>query len=530
MKKGLDFAAKELEVSKADLEFSAGKYRVKGTDVAVAFSEIVKRYGSALDTQGGIPTPIAFPGGAHVCEVEIDPETGAVEIASYVAVDDCGRVMNHTLVEGQLHGGIVQGIGQALAEHCVYDAAGQLLTGSFMDYAMPRSDMVKDFKLYDHSVPSPSNPLGVKGTGEAGTTGAIRRCQCGHGRAAPARHRPPGFSLFAQPGLAGDRQGEKTMMKKHRSPFATAPRSVSRSTRPKERRFPALLAASPYRYDNNALPAGPQFLWRETGPIEFYVKHGFAYVHMDVRGSGKSGGQFEFLGPNEQRDLYDVIEWIARQPWSNGKVGGIGQSYFCMSQWWMGIVKPPALACLGAYDGFNDPYRATCYTGGIPGQFIPGYWWNQNRIINRFPANGAAPRVQETTSTLRSARIRPPTEFLARAALGTPARISVPLYLGGHLGKGRSPYARQHRGFRRARGPQLQMRGPITRPGRRTPSSTASSSTRRCLLPSGRALPEGQGHRVGEAAAGGVLRARRQPVQVRRHLATRRREVQDLAP
>jgi aerobic carbon-monoxide dehydrogenase large subunit len=173
VKKGLDFAAKELEVSKADLEFSAGKYRVKGTDLSIGFIEIARRYGPALETQGGIPTPIAFPGGAHVCEVEIDPDTGTVEVASYVAVDDCGRVMNHTLVEGQLHGGIVQGVGQALAEHCVYDASGQLLTGSFMDYAMPRSDMVRDFKLYDHSVPSPTNPLGVKGTGEAGTTGAI---------------------------------------------------------------------------------------------------------------------------------------------------------------------------------------------------------------------------------------------------------------------------------------------------------------------------------------------------------------------
>src|SRR5262245_62267323 len=75
-------------------------------------------------------------------------------------------------------------------------------------------------------------------------------------------------------------------------------------------RFPALLAASPYRYDNNVLPAGPQFLWRETGPIEFYVKQGYAYVHMDVRGCGKSGGEFELLGPNEQNDLYDAIEWI----------------------------------------------------------------------------------------------------------------------------------------------------------------------------------------------------------------------------
>ena len=173
VRKGLDFAAKELEVAKADLEFSAGKYRVKGTDVSIPFVEIARRYGAALDTQGGIPTPIAFPGGAHVCEVEIDPDTGEVAIASYTAVDDCGRVMNHTLVEGQLHGGIVQGIGQALAEHVVYDAGGQLLTGSFMDYAMPRADILGEVKLCDHSVASPTNPLGVKGTGEAGTTGAI---------------------------------------------------------------------------------------------------------------------------------------------------------------------------------------------------------------------------------------------------------------------------------------------------------------------------------------------------------------------
>jgi carbon-monoxide dehydrogenase large subunit len=173
VKKGLDFAAKDLEVASHDVEFSDGKYRIKGTDRLISFAEVARRYGSALDTQGGIPTPVAFPGGAHVCEVEIDPDTGVVEIANYVAVDDCGRVLNHTLVEGQLHGGIVQGIGQALAEHVIYDAGGQLLSGTFMDYAMPRSDMIRDFKLYDHSVPSPTNPLGVKGAGEAGTTGAI---------------------------------------------------------------------------------------------------------------------------------------------------------------------------------------------------------------------------------------------------------------------------------------------------------------------------------------------------------------------
>lgn len=227
-------------------------------------------------------------------------------------------------------------------------------------------------------------------------------------------------------------------------------------------RYPALLAASPYRYDNNALPAGPQFLWRETGPIDFYVKQGYAYVHMDVRGSGKSGGEFELLGPNEQNDLYDAIEWIARQPWSNGKVGGLGQSYFCMSQWWMGIVKPPALACLGAYDGLNDPYRATCYNGGIPGQFMSGYWWNQNRIINRFPANGAPPRLQKTDLDLLATSHPTYDDFWkARCAAERLHEITVPLYSIGIWGKIDLHTRGNIEGFRRAQGPRkLQMRDP----------------------------------------------------------------------
>src|SRR3954466_8338386 len=89
-------------------------------------------------------------------------------------------------------------------------------------------------------------------------------------------------------------------------------------------RYPALLAASPYRYDNNTLPATPQFLWRETGPIDFYVERGYAYAHMDLRGCGQSGGEVRLLDANEQKDLYDVIEWLGHQDWSNGKVGGIG--------------------------------------------------------------------------------------------------------------------------------------------------------------------------------------------------------------
>jgi carbon-monoxide dehydrogenase large subunit len=173
VRKGLELASREFEAAAGDIEFKDGLYLIKGTDRSISFPEIARRYGRALDSQAGIPTPIAFPGGAHVCEVEIDPETGVVEVVSYVAVDDCGRVMDHTLVEGQFHGGIVQGLGQALAEHCVYDEGGQLLSGSFMDYALPRADMLTDVKLYDHSVPSPTNPLGVKGVGEAGTTGAI---------------------------------------------------------------------------------------------------------------------------------------------------------------------------------------------------------------------------------------------------------------------------------------------------------------------------------------------------------------------
>ncbi|MGC2520872.1 MAG: xanthine dehydrogenase family protein molybdopterin-binding subunit [Burkholderiales bacterium] len=174
IRKGLDLAAKDLEVAATDLEFENGHYRVKGTDVTIALEDVAKKHGSALDSLGEIPLPRSFPGGAHVAEVEIDPETGVTEILRYTAADDCGRVINHVLVEGQLHGGIAQGIGQAMGEHCIYDrATGQMLTGTFMDYDMPRADGMPDIRLYDHPVPSPGNPLGAKGAGEAGTTGAV---------------------------------------------------------------------------------------------------------------------------------------------------------------------------------------------------------------------------------------------------------------------------------------------------------------------------------------------------------------------
>lgn len=156
--------------------------------------------------------------------------------------------------------------------------------------------------------------------------------------------------------------------------------------------FPVLYAASPYRYDNNELPATPQFLWRETGPIEWYVEQGYAYVHADVRGSGMSGGSYNLFDAKEQRDHYEIIEWIAAQSWSNGKVGGIGQSYYAMSQWHMAIQKPPHLSCIAPYDGCLDFYRYLGTLNGIESDWF-SIWFNANvRVANRYPANGAKPR------------------------------------------------------------------------------------------------------------------------------------------
>ncbi len=155
-----------------------------------------------------------------------------------------------------------------------------------------------------------------------------------------------------------------------------------------EGRFPTLFAASPYRFDNNIAPATPIFLWRETGPIEYYLQHGYAFVHLDVRGTGRSEGDYRYMCAAEQRDLYDVIVWITQQSWSNGKVGGIGQSYYARMQWFMGIQNPPGLACIAPYDGNVDTYRSSAYTGGIPGAF-PSIWYNSTtRNINQYPASG----------------------------------------------------------------------------------------------------------------------------------------------
>ena len=178
IRKGTELAAKELEVAESDLAFEHGRYRVPGTDVSIGLVELAKRLTGAgehpLDTKMKVAIAGAFPSGAHVCEVDIDEATGVLELIRYVAVDDGGKIYNHTIVEGQVVGGLMQGIGQAVGEHCVYEPeTGQFVTGTFMDYYMPRADVLPQIALYDRPVPSPANPLGAKGVGEAGTTGAI---------------------------------------------------------------------------------------------------------------------------------------------------------------------------------------------------------------------------------------------------------------------------------------------------------------------------------------------------------------------
>ncbi len=182
--KGKQVAAHVLEASEGDIEFKDGKFSVAGTDKSAAFGEIalaayVAHKFPTAHIEPGLkeqafydPTNFTFPAGCHICEVEIDPETGVTEIVNWTAVDDFGVVINPMVVEGQVHGGIAQGVGQGLLEGCVYDASGQLLTGSYMDYCMPRAENLPSFKLAFTETRCPSNPLGIKGCGESGAIAA----------------------------------------------------------------------------------------------------------------------------------------------------------------------------------------------------------------------------------------------------------------------------------------------------------------------------------------------------------------------
>jgi carbon-monoxide dehydrogenase large subunit len=183
--KGKALAAALMEADAADIEFKDGQYRVVGTDKAITIIDVAKaayapmgplteKFGVGLEASGSYnANPPSHPNGAHVCELEVDPETGEVVIDRYFVVDDLGRVLNPLIVRGQIHGGVVQGLGQALLEHQVYDRqSGQLLSGSFMDYGMPRADTMPNVEAELEEVPCKTNPLGVKGIGESGTIGA----------------------------------------------------------------------------------------------------------------------------------------------------------------------------------------------------------------------------------------------------------------------------------------------------------------------------------------------------------------------
>ncbi|MFO1091204.1 MAG: xanthine dehydrogenase family protein molybdopterin-binding subunit [Hyphomicrobiales bacterium] len=177
-------AAHVMEAAEGDIEFKNGSFTVKGTDKKMAFGEValaayVAHKFPTSEVEPGLkegafhdPTNFTFPAGCHICELEVDAETGVVSVVNWTAVDDFGTIINPNIVEGQVHGGITQGVGQALTEGAVYDESGQLLTGSYMDYWMPRADNVPSFKLGFTETKCPSNPLGMKGCGEAGAIAA----------------------------------------------------------------------------------------------------------------------------------------------------------------------------------------------------------------------------------------------------------------------------------------------------------------------------------------------------------------------
>jgi carbon-monoxide dehydrogenase large subunit len=182
--KGKRIAAHLLEAAEGDVAFAGGRFSISGTDRGVTLQEVARAAYAFASLPRGIepglfehatfsPAQETFPNGTHVCELEIDPETGAIELLNYVVVDDVGAEINPLTLAGQVVGGVVQGLGQILMEQIVYDAEGQLLTGSFMDYAMPRAGDICDFRIGHNAVPTKLNPLGAKGAGEAGTVGAL---------------------------------------------------------------------------------------------------------------------------------------------------------------------------------------------------------------------------------------------------------------------------------------------------------------------------------------------------------------------
>ena len=167
-------AADWLEVAAADIRFSEGRFVVAGTDLSVTLGELSHRTGRSFGAEAFASAPSGtFPNGVHIAEVEVDPETGRLDLVAYTVADDVGRIINPLLMEGQIHGGIAQGLGQAFMERLVHDADGNLLSGSLMDYALPRANDLVGFSIHHAPTETKANPLGVKGVGESGTVGGL---------------------------------------------------------------------------------------------------------------------------------------------------------------------------------------------------------------------------------------------------------------------------------------------------------------------------------------------------------------------
>ena len=222
-----------------------------------------------------------------------------------------------------------------------------------------------------------------------------------------------------------------------------------------DREFPTLFVASPYQYDTDDLPSLPLFLWRETGPVAWYVAHGYAYVRMDVRGAGNSEGVYGYLDRDEQEDCIEVIEWIASQPWSNGKVGGYGQSYYAMIQWLIAAWGTASLTCIAPYDGFVDPYRGSAYNGGIYAPFF-STWYAGVRANNMLRAANVPNGPGEMPDLPHDALTHATYDawWKERSAYERLSEITIPVLSIGHWGKIGLHLRGNILGYEQVRGPK----------------------------------------------------------------------------
>lgn len=231
---------------------------------------------------------------------------------------------------------------------------------------------------------------------------------------------------------------------------------VYRPAAPADERYPALLAASPYQKDLAGLPAVPTYPTRETGPIEWYVRRGYVYVLADIRGTGKSEGEWEILSLTEQRDLYDLIEWIADQSWSSGRVGMIGQSYYGMVQWLAAIQRPPHLTCIAPYDASIDEYREAAFHGGIASSGFITLWSYLVRGMHAFGPRGPE-KLAALRSTIDQATLEHQTDddhWRERSAYWRLEEIEIPVLSIGNWGKNARHLRGNILGFEKVRGPK----------------------------------------------------------------------------